>query len=377
MYFGSVRFFKHLIVTVVALLIIIPTALAVWFGYENSRKAEELAAIKSGTVEVSEDCTPDAMFGLYKDKLKDKAKFLNLIREYDDNFYDEIVKKPASTSAAPITDEPSVPANATMITSDTIAVPIEDSTDETDSEAETTTAPESDEPFETTDSAPAYTKILPELYAEGTSNITYDQDKDFVYLTFDDGPSKYTDNILYYLDLYDLKATFFVVPDGTEICAQRLKKIADAGHTIGIHSSTHVYEEIYASVDAFLDDFATAYNRVYDATGIKATLFRFPGGSINDFNVKTRDDIIAEMTRRGFVYFDWNVDSNDAMGASWTEMYNNVLSQTANTNRAVILMHDGKYNTVLVLEDIIRALISDSRGYKLAALTERVKPVQF
>ena len=158
-----------------------------------------------------------------------------------------------------------------------------------------------------------------------------------------------------------------------------MKKIVDAGHTIGVHSATHDYKQIYADVEAFLTDFKICYDRIYEATGVKASLFRFPGGSINDFNEETRNAIIAEMTRRGFVYFDWNVDSNDAGGADWTEMYVGVLDQISNTNRAVVLMHDrdDRYNTVLVLEDIIKALLADERSYKLDRLTEKTKPVQF
>ena len=86
------------------------------------------------------------------------------------------------------------------------------------------------------------------------------------------------------------------------------------------------------------------------------------------------------MTRRGFVYFDWNVDTSDALGATWTEMYNNVRTQTIDKNRAVILMHDynGGYNTVLVLEDIIKWIIGNGeRTFHIDKLTEYVKPVQF
>lgn len=202
---------------------------------------------------------------------------------------------------------------------------------------------------------------------------------DYLYFTFDDGPSKYTENILYYLDKHGIKATFFVVPDGSETSNARLKKIADAGHTIGIHSATHEYKKIYASVEAYLEDFKIAYDRVYEATGVKCELFRFPGGSVNDFNEKWREETIAEMTRRGFIYFDWNVDSGDAAGATWTEMYTGVLDQIEGKNRAVILMHDhaNGYNTVLVLEDLINALLKDERGFKLDRLTKNVKPIQF
>lgn len=368
MYFGSVKFFKHLIVSVTALLIIVPLTLCIIFGVENAAKAREIAELReqltaSGVIDPSD---PNALFSLYEQSEK-KEEFLRILSENDKELYESFVK--------------SVPA----MKLETTTAPVATTSPITTSEEITTTAAETTEPFRTTThtepAAPVtdYQQLYPELYCYGTSDIVYDNDEDYLYLTFDDGPSQYTENILYYLDKYSLKATFFVVPNGSAESAALLKKIADAGHTIGIHSASHVYNDIYSSVEAYLDDFKIAYDRVYEATGIKCELFRFPGGSINDYNGDTRDAIIEEMTRRGFIYFDWNVDSEDALGATWTEMYNNVLGEVEGKTRAVILMHDhgNGYNTVLVLEDIIKALKNDERGFKFAALTKNVRPLQF
>lgn len=368
MYFGSVKFFKHLIVSVTALLIIVPLTLCIIFGVENAAKAREIAELReqltaSGVIDPSD---PNALFSLYERSEK-KEEFLRILSENDKELYESFVK--------------SVPA----MKLETTTAPVATTSPITTSEEITTTVAETTEPFRTTThtepAAPVtdYQQLYPELYCYGTSDIVYDNDEDYLYLTFDDGPSQYTENILYYLDKYSLKATFFVVPNGSAESAALLKKIADAGHTIGIHSASHVYNDIYSSVEAYLDDFKIAYDRVYEATGIKCELFRFPGGSINDYNGDTRDAIIEEMTRRGFIYFDWNVDSEDALGATWTEMYNNVLGEVEGKTRAVILMHDhgNGYNTVLVLEDIIKALKNDERGFKFAALTKNVRPLQF
>lgn len=363
MYFGSVKFFKHLIIGVIILAIIIPIGICIGLGIENNKKADEITALKEeiSSIKLSASSgfdTAESLFELYKN-IEDKEGFLKLLSEYDSELYGSFVKN------IPAMGDNVIPA---------VTVPVV--TTATATSAEFTTTSFGPQP-EIQDSA--YADLYPELYCDTTVDVIYDQDMDHVYLTFDDGPSQYTESILYYLDKYNLKATFFVVPSGSDECNRLLKKIADGGHTIGVHSATHVYTEIYASVEAYLNDFKIAYDRIYNATGIKCELFRFPGGSINDFNEETRDAIIAEMTRRGFVYFDWNVDSNDAGGATWTEMYVNVLDQIANTNRAVVLMHDHNngYNTVLVLEDIIKALLDDGRGYKIEKLTNTVKPVQF
>jgi peptidoglycan/xylan/chitin deacetylase (PgdA/CDA1 family) len=305
----------------------------------------------------------DELFGLFKENLDDKNTFLKLAYEYDEGIY----------KAAAGIDDSAVPVASNA---DITAAPVT-----TAEFTHSDTSGDIDTPEETTNSGRAsYEMLYPDLYAELPENIVYNDDMDYVYLTFDDGPSKYTKDILNYLKAYDIKATFFVVPDGSEESNARLKAIADAGHTIGIHTATHEYDKIYASVDAYLEDFKIAYDRVYEATGLKCNLFRFPGGSINDYNESIRDDLIAEMNRRGFIYFDWNVDSSDALGATWTEMYNNVRTQTMDVNRAVILMHDynGGWNTILVLEDIIKWIIGNGkRTFHVGQLSEFVKPVQW
>lgn len=111
-----------------------------------------------------------------------------------------------------------------------------------------------------------------------------------LYLTFDDGPSAVTLDILETLDEKGVKATFFV--QGTALKSDEskeiLKQIAAAGHTVGIHTYSHDYTEIYASVDAFLDDFYQVWSIVTEVTGQEPSLFRFPGGSINAYNYTPR-----------------------------------------------------------------------------------------
>ena len=179
------------------------------------------------------------------------------------------------------------------------------------------------------------------------------------------------------MEKYDIKATFFVVPRRTEECYAMMQAIVNGGHSIGVHSTTHEYEEIYASVEAFLDDFNEAWNMIYEATGVKTEIYRFPGGSVNDFNGDTRDAIVEEMTRRGFRHYDWNVESNDCNGATWTEMYNSIPADIAKTSRAIVLMHDSapRENTVYVLEDVLKVLINE--GYKFDKIHNDTQPIQF
>ena len=132
---------------------------------------------------------------------------------------------------------------------------------------------------------PAYTELYPELYADDSLRGTVDVDN-AVYLTFDDGPSARTDEILEILDKYGVKATFFVVGANEEGDLERMQKIVAAGHTLAIHSYSHDYKKIYASVEAYLEDFNQMFCQIYEATGVKPQIFRFPGGSVSSSSPK-------------------------------------------------------------------------------------------
>lgn len=55
--------------------------------------------------------------------------------------------------------------------------------------------------------------------------------------------------------------------------------MADEGHTIGIHTDSHQYRSIYTSVEDYLNDFKKVYDKVYEITGVKPEIFRFPGAA--------------------------------------------------------------------------------------------------
>lgn len=220
-----------------------------------------------------------------------------------------------------------------------------------------------------------YADLYPDMYV--TAPASYNYEEGTIYFTFDDGPSKYTYSILEYMRKHNAKGTWFVVPSRTDTCYTYLRAIANDGHAIGVHSATHEYETIYASVEAFLADFYEAWSIVRDATGQTPEIFRFPGGSKNDFNERTRDAIIKEMTRRGFRFYDWNVESGDVNGASWDQMYNSIPRDCHALKRPVILMHDSPNtpNAVYVLDDVLRVL--EDEGYKFDAIHNDTEPVQF
>lgn len=224
--------------------------------------------------------------------------------------------------------------------------------------------------------SPGYAGRYPELYATPPTEALYLPGT--VYLTFDDGPSENTQAVLDILAENDIKATFFVVPKADGSDAELLRAIAAAGHTIGIHSGSHVYKQVYESVDSFLDDFAAAYDRIYAATGQKPEIFRFPGGSINVYNRLIFQEVIAEMTRRGFTYYDWNVEGGEKSHATTAAtICNTAVAGVLKRERSIVLLHDGPghQETVKALEPMIAAL--RQKNYRFARLESSVQPVSF
>lgn len=179
------------------------------------------------------------------------------------------------------------------------------------------------------------------------------------------------------LEAYDVKATFFVLGGESEEVRQWMRDIVEAGHTIGVHSYSHSYADIYSSVEAFLEDFAKEYELIKEATGVAPQVFRFPGGSINVYNGHIYQEIISEMTRRGFVYFDWNRQTGDAVQSEVTvqQLVDNALDRVGSMRRVFLLAHDAArfYNVVEALPMIIEGY--QAEGFTFAALTPEVKPV--
>ncbi|MBE6939712.1 MAG: polysaccharide deacetylase [Ruminococcaceae bacterium] len=224
----------------------------------------------------------------------------------------------------------------------------------------------------------SYQSLYADFYAPQPLDATAAV-KNTIYLTFDDGPSVRTDEVLDILKEAGVKATFFVTGKTGEADIARLKRIVEEGHTIGMHTYTHNYRQIYASVEAFLEDMYQVFQLVKENTGVTPTVFRFPGGSINGYNQGIYQELLAEMLRRGFVPHDWNISSQDAAGYSMTaaQMTQLVLRDAEEVERGIVLMHDAgdKTTTVAALPEMIRGL--KEQGFQFAGLSHDTKPVLF
>lgn len=203
-----------------------------------------------------------------------------------------------------------------------------------------------------------------------------------VYLTFDDGPSQYTEQILDILDQYNVKATFFVIGKEDEASLILYEEIVDRGHTLGMHSYSHKYADIYKNETAFIKDYEKISNLLTQVTGVTPLYYRFPGGSSNTVS-KVDMHIYTEFLKsKGVTYFDWNVSSGDAVsnGVAVEDLVTNSTEDIDTRKTSVILFHDTvtKETTVEALPLIIEKILAmeDTAILPITESTELVQHIE-
>lgn len=203
-----------------------------------------------------------------------------------------------------------------------------------------------------------------------------DDDRKVVYLTFDDGPSARTKDVLDILDHYGCKATFFVVGHNDEyfpMIAEAYKR----GHTIGMHTYSHNYEQIYASDEAYFDDLERIAAIVKEQIGYVPAFIRFPGGSSNTISVRYNEGIMSrlvdEVRARGYQYFDWNNSFGDGADHTAEEIVS-YACELVDMPKIILLCHDSatKQTTLEALPQIIEHY--QSLGYTFEAIGRTTNP---
>ncbi len=195
--------------------------------------------------------------------------------------------------------------------------------------------------------------------------------KGTIYMTFDDGPSQYTEELLNILDKHKAKATFFITGNFSPYY-NMIGKAFKAGHAIGVHTFTHDYAQIYAGVDAFWADINRAAELVKQQTGQPTKLLRFAGGSSNtisaNYSPGIMSTLVKQVPQRGYQFFDWNVSSGDGQSITSTEsVYQNVTNEVVKYDTSVVLFHDTKKTTVDAIDSILTW--GKENGYVFKALT--------
>ncbi len=157
-----------------------------------------------------------------------------------------------------------------------------------------------------------------------------------IYLTFDDGPStSVTEKVLDILKEENIKATFFIVSDRVQGREKTLRRIAAEGHTLGVHSKTHVYSEIYSSAGALLKDAEACAETIRRVTGINPRVYRFPGGGEHPASAKL-------LRQHGYRIVGWNAVCGDEeiRGADAETLYSSAVETAKGKRPVVLLMHD-------------------------------------
>lgn len=220
-----------------------------------------------------------------------------------------------------------------------------------------------------------------ETLAKENPEILSVSDERIAYLTFDDGPSENTSIILDFLKANELQATFFVLGNKDPALYRR---IIEEGHTLGAHSTTHDYKEIYSSPEAYMKDLNLLVEELERETGIMPSIIRFPGGSVNSVSKRYGGELIMDsvremVTQAGYIYFDWNVDSKDSSSSHQNKesIVSNVLEGSKNLNKAVVLLHDSspKKATLDALPDIVKGLRDN--GFVFRKITSETTPIRF
>jgi len=189
------------------------------------------------------------------------------------------------------------------------------------------------------------------------------------FLTFDDGPSEHvTMQVLDILDTYNVKATFFVLGSMCEKNGNVLKEIHARKHSIGIHSYSHIFSQLYKNEESFINEVKMTETVLKKNLGedFSTRLFRFPGGSFEPY----KNQYMEALNEAGYVSIDWNALTGDTEAKSPTHemLLNRLKSTVIGKNNVVVLMHDSdsRQCSAEVLPDVIEYLKSE--GYEFSVI---------
>lgn len=214
--------------------------------------------------------------------------------------------------------------------------------------------------------------------AEPTIKPTDDTTTKKVYLTFDDGLGSQSGKILDILKKNHVKATFFVTGKEDASSKKIYQRIVKEGHTLAMHSYSHIQDVIYDSKEAFEKDLKQINRCLYEATGVHTKFYRFPGGSSTQNTSLPIQNFIDVLKKNHYLYLDWNVISPDINNANATkeQVVTGVMQGVDAYDTAVVLMYDvaDKPMTVKALPSIIKQI--KAKNYELLPVDESMILIQ-
>lgn len=189
------------------------------------------------------------------------------------------------------------------------------------------------------------------------------------YITFDDGPSKYTGQIISILNRYNAKATFFMIDSNMKKYPEQVNNIIENGNTPGFHSVSHDIHKLYKTNLSAKEEFDINSETFYKITGENTKIIRLPYGS----KPYTPKDSYEALVEAGYKMWDWDIDTQDWKSNS-VEIVDNVAKYSQNKDEIVILMHE-KSQTVEALDSILKLLIEE--GYVFLPISQDQEPQNF
>ena len=183
-----------------------------------------------------------------------------------------------------------------------------------------------------------------------------------VYLTIDDGPSEYTDEIIKILNKNNVKATFFMINGNMKAYPEQVKNIVENGNTAGFHSVTHDIHKLYVSKTSAKEEFDTNQATFKKITGQTSKVIRLPFGS-KPYTPRASYNALVDS---GYKLWDWTLDTEDWRSTS-SQIMENVKKYSSGSDNVVLLMHERK-QTVAILDEMIKYLKSE--GFEILPIKQ-------
>lgn len=183
-----------------------------------------------------------------------------------------------------------------------------------------------------------------------------------VYLTIDDGPSEYTDEIIKILNKNNVKATFFMINNNMQAYPEQVKNIVENGNTAGFHSVSHDIHKLYVSKTSAKEEFDTNQATFKKITGQTSKVIRLPFGS-KPYTPRASYNALVDS---GYKLWDWTLDTEDWRSTS-SQIMENVKKYSSGSDNVVLLMHERK-QTVEILDEMIKYLKSE--GFEILPIKQ-------
>ena len=217
--------------------------------------------------------------------------------------------------------------------------------------------------------------LLVSQVALGYNSTLIKNNEKVIYLTFDDGPSIMTDKVLDVLKQNDVKATFFLIGNQLKGNEAMVKRIYTDGHSIGLHTYTHLYKNIYPSRKGFISEMLKSQDEINSITGSKPTTIRFPSGSRGHLTKA----FLEQLHSYNFKIYDWNVVMSDGINCKTPpdKLYREATKTTVTNQPIILLMHcDYMHkNTCKALPRVIK--FYKDKGYEFKIINDKTPEIYF